>query len=190
MDPIQVIRAKTKNIHQELEDLPCMQHLLHGKCSSSTYTDILNAFYQTHLTIRHNIQGIIKNNYLQSLDLKISALIQDLKYFDHFKISYQTIPKPIQHPLNTWGILYVLEGSNKGSLIISKVLFNNHNYAQTTGAQYFNLYCEQVSERWEEFSKQFCKQLNSDGELNQAVETAIIVFKLFKTNLSLVGVHK
>lgn len=190
MDQIQVIRTHTKAIHQELENLPCMQLLINGKCNKTTYTDILNAFYLTHLTIKYNLRSSIENQFLQSLDLKISALMQDLEYFERLADSRTQTLEPITQPLDIWGLLYVLEGSNKGSLTISKILMNKYNYTQTSGAHFFNLYCQKAGNRWQQFSKQFCTQINSDKELNAAIETAIIIFKLFKKSLSMIGTGK
>jgi len=138
-----VLKDKTALEHRKTEASPLMVDILGDGFTHGKYSLILERFISFYRPLELSLKSFISNsaidyNYLAKLPL----LENDLKFItknESLNISDAAIPK-IDTEEAVLGVLYVIEGSTMGGMMIQKILQKHMDTNQ--GATFFNPYNE------------------------------------------------
>jgi heme oxygenase len=178
-----LLRQATKQPHHVLDHHPLLAPLVRP--------DLTVVQYGNGLAALHGIQRRAEEGILAFLDahpgvfdyqsrLKVWALDADLAALGRLPMGVAAnfpLPQTIGALV---GLLYVIEGSTQGGLMIARLL-------QTLPIgplpiAYFSVYGKACNQKWEEFL-QFAEGHNSSQEQQAAVATAVSAFEAIRCHL-------
>ena len=157
------LKKLTKPFHEELENCVFPQKLVNGKMTQGEYKDYLRVMHQFHKqTEPFFLEYSEWKDYGIDIHsrLRTQFLEEDLK---NLGVSNLPDPKPgltVKKPANfaeSAGMLYVLEGSTMGGMILSKKA-NELFFDRLEGScsRYFSAYRKETALKWQEY----CSFLN------------------------------
>ena len=178
------LKKQTAILHQETEQDNLAKYILDHSITTEQYKALLKQNYKAYATI----YGLIKQNIGQipinlldfADDKKVMDLELDLNQVD------ATIPEidiDASKPLSTaeiLGILYVVEGSMMGGLLIRKNLESCSNLKHIGKHHFFGKNPPEVLNRWKSFTAAVESKAYSEAEMDAAVIGANSAFSVFK----------
>lgn len=165
------LKSTTKAAHDELEK---NLDLLSPELSLDDYINVLKKFYGVYRPVEAQIRNSSFGSFFSDR-YKLSHLIADLKHFGLTDSEINSLPVHEEFHNNAslaelLGILYVLEGSTLGSLILSKHFASRFDLTTLNGLTFFTAYGANTMPRWMEW-KAISERLET--EWNLARETVL-----------------
>jgi len=179
MTILEHLRAETREIHNQLDQLPFMSKLLSGEGTVDDYVKYLQIFGAIHGKVESALFPVLNEGFEKyKKNSRISAIEKDLSYYDKqlpdFKLPQITIKEE-----GTPGALYVLEGSRLGGHYIAKQLKEKYEIPD----QALHFLKEQPTYSWKEVRSDIedCKT----EQQQPIVSTAIKTFRFFEQCITL-----
>ncbi len=176
------LKAQTKTAHDELE---ASIDLLSPGFSKSDYVELLKKFYGIYSVVERELRKTkIAEHY--SDRFKTPLLKQDLLALGLSESDIQKIPQirinlPLENLNFFLGMLYVLEGSSLGALILTKHFHTRFDLNSLNGLAFFTGYAEKTLmmwKGWREFSEKFADENHLSHE--EIIKTAQDTFSILK----------
>ncbi|MGM0479166.1 MAG: biliverdin-producing heme oxygenase [Bacteroidota bacterium] len=179
MSILENLRAETREIHEELDQLPFLRTLLSGEGTIDDYVKYLEIFGGIHAAVEGALFPVLTEPLKKFKDnTRIPAIEQDLSFFDT-NIPKVDLPELTISEEGAPGALYVLEGSRLGGRYIAKQL--KEKYKISDDALHF--LTEQPEHKWKTVRAAI---ENSDAEhLEAIISTAKETFNFFKQGITL-----
>ena len=186
MDVMVMLREKTAEAHQSMEDAPVMRNLLAGTLSRSGYKALLEDIYSLAAPLEAAALAHPLWTRAPNLDftrrLKSGRLLQDIAYLQGVAPADLALaPRPVRLPnvgsdARLLGALYVIEGASLGGRVILKKLTDLYGYTAETAACFYAGYGHDTGQRWREwcaFVETYAqdKKLDAQEMLSAALET-------------------
>lgn len=178
-----LLRQATKKPHHVLDHHPLLAPLLRA--------DLTVAQYGNALAALHGVQQRAEQGILAFLDahpgvfdyqsrLKVGALEADLAALGRTPLGVAAnfpVPQTVGALV---GVLYAIEGSTQGGLMIARLL--QALPIAPLPVAYFSIYGVASAEKWQEFL-QFADGLDTPEEREMAVATATLAFDAIKDHM-------
>lgn len=186
MTLFQTLKTETKKEHDELEKA---LDLLSPDFSIDEYRELLKRFWGVYFPVEELIhQSVLVNRYGDRF--KTQHLHQDLLALGLSDQEIIGLPKVVlnnslKNPESLLGILYVLEGSSLGALILTRHFHSQFGLSNLNGLVFFHGYGEKTLhmwKEWKEFSEAFAEENNLSHQL--IVDQAKMTFALLKNWLT------
>ena len=184
-----MLREGSVSFHRRLDTLPQMMRLLSPELSVGEYIGCLRGLQQAHVPLEQAVEAYLAGNNLpfDFTPRRKAALIgRDIAFYspeeDLSPSSYPASP-PIDDAASLVGALYVIEGATLGGRMIAARLAKSISARPAAGADFFNVYGDQVDQRWRELWPFFNACL-SEAEAAKALATACQCFQFFEEALS------
>lgn len=208
LSPIhQRLKDATQTIHIEVETLSYVDEILNQKLSPTAYTSLLCTNYIFHTGVNRAIQEYLKasalgcthagyyevQRYAVCLPKRIRALEQDLFLTRQNSLqSPQTSRLSLPQATNVlqvrslsaaFGMMYVMEGSMLGGLVIHRALQKTPQLNDHQPFYFYSQFNAKVGERWKHFCTALATHITTREEQETAVTKAIETFNFFKAVL-------
>ncbi|SFU64590.1 heme oxygenase [Pustulibacterium marinum] len=180
------LKDKTTALHQEAEKYNDASKVLDHSISKEDYKQLLITNYSSYKGLE---EYLVKHKLLLSEELQQFAsyknsdrLEEDLKYFD---VNVETIERPIfdfQNPSKSSliGVLYVMEGSMMGGMMISKNLLKCDSLTELPTQCFFNRDVQDILKYWNDFKNAVAINTYTSDEIDEAIAGANKAFAYFK----------
>lgn len=175
------LKHSTRSAHQQLDQHPVLRPLVQPSLQLPDYRRALRALYPAQYQLEHAVCEALDRLQLHyPLLLRAPVLADDLLALDldvpaHKASSTLTLPTPnVTGMGHLVGLLYVLEGSRLGSLVIAR------NIHRTLGLQMASEYFSVAKEAnsWQHFW-QFAEYYCPEAQWSAAAQAADDAFQLF-----------
>ncbi|MGB8191476.1 MAG: biliverdin-producing heme oxygenase [Chitinophagaceae bacterium] len=175
------LKQATRIPHAELEKL--MIERIRRTSTTTAYLDLLRLFYGYYKPVEEQIDRFIDRNHLAdySSRRKSAAIVSDMQQLnsDHYNKLCRDLPS-INNSSQSFGALYVLEGSTLGGRIIAQMLEKNMGSAAPASFSFFNGYGESAGTMWSVFKDKLNGYTSDTGEQDEIVAAATDTFVKFK----------
>ncbi len=186
MTLFQTLKAETKIEHDELEKA---LDLLSPDFTLDNYRELLKKFWGVYFPVEEMIhQSELVNIYGERF--KTQHIHQDLLWLGLTQLQITSLPKAVlNNSLNSEaliGMLYVLEGSSLGAMILTRHFHSRFGLTNLNGLAFFSGYGEKTPLMWKDW-REFSEKFVEENHLSHAqiVEHAKTTFKLLKNWLTL-----
>ena len=184
-----LLREGSVSFHRRLDALPQMMRLLSPQLSIDQYLACLRGLQQAHVPLEQAVEAYLAS-HSQPFDFaprrKAALIGRDIAFYspneDPSPRSYPASP-PINDPASLVGALYVIEGATLGGRMIAARLAKSIHARPAAGADFFNVYGDQVDLRWRELWA-FLNVCLTEAEAAKALATACHCFQFFEQSLS------
>jgi heme oxygenase len=171
------LRQATKQSHHLLDHHPLLAPLVRQDLTVLQYGNALAALHGVQQRAEAGILAFLAGHpglFDYQSRLKVAALESDLAALGRSPIGITT-PFPTPRTVGALvGLLYVIEGSTQGGLMIARLL-QTLPIAPLPIA-YFSVYGRTSTQKWEEFL-QFAERHHSSQEQEDAIATAVSAFE-------------
>lgn len=169
-DVLNLLRARTRDVHQRLHVHPVMRHLVRRSLTLDQYVFALQALDRFHESVEAELLCLPGG----SNDRQASALLkQDYLKLTNARVNPLT-PCPAlslsRSPDSRLGVLYVLEGSRQGGSIMARNIKKTLNLDRNNGAAYFSNENNASSQDWRVFSKSLQERCSDAAVCAEAAE--------------------
>lgn len=170
------LRQATKQPHHALDHHPLLAPLLRSDLTAVQYGNALAALHGIARAAEDGILTFLEQHpplFDYQSRRKVWALNADLAALGREPIAL-TAPFPMPHSVASLiGVLYAIEGSTQGGLMIARLLEALPIAPLPTA--YFRIYGETSNQKWQEFL-QFANHLHHREEIDTATATAVSAF--------------
>ncbi len=174
------LKTDTKPYHDKIESAALFQKIVNNQISLSEYRLLLEKIYGFIKPIEDKLDIKLVDN---TLKINKALLVQsDLIHLTESTIDFLKLnlcsTLQISTLENSFGYLYVMEGSTLGGQVLTQLVGRQLNLTPQQGCRYFYGYGKDTLLKW----RQFCDLLNSmSSHLNQQelVASAIATFNEF-----------
>jgi len=170
------LRQATKQPHHALDHHPLLAPLLRSDLTVAQYGNALAALHGIAQRAEEGILAFLDQHPLlfdYQARRKVWALNADLAALGREPMALTT-PFPVPQSVAALiGVLYAIEGSTQGGLMIARLLQALPIAPLPTA--YFRIYGDTSAQKWHDFL-QFANHLHSREELDTATATAISAF--------------
>ena len=180
------LKKQTASLHQETEQDNLAKYILDHSITTAQYKALLKQNYKAYATLdsllkQHeknipvNLQHFADNKKVKDLELDLSqmeAVIPEITFDTSKTLS----------PAQILGMLYVVEGSMMGGLLIRKNLESCSNLDAIQKHHFFGKNPPEVLNRWKSFAAAVESQDYSETEMDAAVNGANYAFLIFKNS--------
>jgi heme oxygenase len=171
IDLATMLREHTWADHHALDRHPILAVLVRKSVTISEYASALAALHGAHRAIENLLEGFAPGNLFPGRTPDIEADLHDLGCRPH----PLGIPvPPSSSPADKLGMMYVIEGSNRGGSMIAKHL--SQVFPQSVPRRFFGKADEMV--RWQHFW-QFVRQRSSAHDYPMVVKAAHETFGFY-----------
>lgn len=180
-----ILKDATSSPHHKLDSLPCMQQLMSASLTFSDYTKVLRVMYhwykdaeakiqqfidlKTHLPFMIDKSQLISNDLKQLSEIEASVSISSI----NFKLSNKNLIK-IKDFHQALGLVYVVEGSTLGGLVLSPKIKKTFNNKQVTG--FYDCYGEHKRHNFQETLKFINDCVECESHIHHIIEGALQAF--------------
>jgi heme oxygenase (biliverdin-IX-beta and delta-forming) len=180
------LRHATENSHATLETLPAMRRLMAQDYSIGEYSRLLQQFKAVYRSIEPLMVSSDECRaigYAQRLP-RIETALNVLQANDPFLPDVQgTGMDLVDTSARRWGCLYVIEGSILGGQMIRRHLSSVFpGYSEQILAPFVPY--ENPGLQWQKFRENLRNVLANEAQRQQAVESALMTFDIFRRILS------
>ena len=152
-----MLRAATRDLHEQIETNPLHSAIVNGSATRASYCRLLAKMYGFHKGFETLAAGYREWDQLgfdfQSRS-KLNALGSDLAAMGWQGVADELPPLslPLQQASFAFvtGYLYVSEGSTLGGQVLMKHLATQLEVSRDNGGAYFSSYGSRVAEKWKE----------------------------------------
>lgn len=181
------LKKQTETLHKKTEEDNLAKYILDHSIDRETYKRLLQQNYLAYARIDALLAS---NSSTLTTELKpfvdkakSSALAEDLKRLD------AEIPQvdPVKDSYSAaflLGLIYVVEGSMMGGLLIRKNLEACTHLEDVAQHHFFGKSAPEVMQRWKAFTQAVESQTYTEEEQQQAVDGAHTAFNIFKDSYS------
>ena len=180
---IERLRSETKHNHQALEK--AMIPGLKQAVTPEAYAKILNVFYGYFKPIENLLDAQLDEKIVPAYGQRRKAhiLLEDLSAMN---LNGATPPLATDLPEissihQALGAMYVLEGSTLGGQVITKMLKQNLNLADTAYLKFFSGYGEETHKMWASFIGTLDTYAADESKHDEMIEAATNTFAKFQT---------
>lgn len=175
------LRTQTHDLHQALESNPLFSRLMAQDITADDYTLALTALRYSYTAFETGlIETLQQHAPLYRYIARLPLLDRDLSKLGANTSLIGTIGKTHIATLPAMlGALYVVEGSALGGKILVSRLKANLGALFVGACSFYTLDGQLDRHNWAATQNLLCDHLNSDYELEQAVESARRTFSLF-----------
>ena len=160
----ETLKAKTKNLHDRVEAHFNSNRIFEGTFSLNDYMNLILCNYLFLLNYEHAVFSAISEKNAAELNLeerrKLALIRKDMEALNIDGSVSQT-PVAIENQAETFGILYVMEGSTLGGNVIAKQL-SKHPQFQEMSFSYFRCYGENTGSFWKNFKTVLDREISPD----------------------------
>ena len=179
------LKKQTASLHQETEQDNLAKYILDHSITLEQYKTLLKQNYKAYATINRLIklnQDLVPSNLKEFADdQKVKDLAQDLKRLDAATPEVDVEDTKLVSPAELLGMLYVVEGSMMGGLLIRKNLASCSNLEHIETHHFFGKNPPEVMSRWKSFTAGVESKAYSEAEMDAAAEGANFAFSVFKS---------
>lgn len=139
------LKESTKELHEIIEKNPHAKKIEERSLTLASYITMLEAYYLIHKTLEPQLQKYEALDF--SKKARLAHLRDDLKELGYLEEDFQKLDKKeLFFSLHSFeealGVVYVLEGSRMGGMIIAQIL--EKLLGSTKALRYFSGYKEQT----------------------------------------------
>ncbi|RXG15706.1 heme oxygenase [Leeuwenhoekiella aestuarii] len=180
------LKKQTANLHQETEQGNLAKYILDHSITTAQYKALLKQNYKAYAILnsllKHNEKNIPANLQHFADDKKVKDLELDLSQIAAVTPEITFDASKILSPAEILGMLYVVEGSMMGGLLIRKNLESCSNLDAVQKHHFFGKNPPEVLNRWKSFTAAVESQDYSETEMDAAVKGANYAFLIFKNS--------
>jgi heme oxygenase (biliverdin-IX-beta and delta-forming) len=166
-----VLRESTRTDHHALDHHPILAALVSKSVTISEYASALAALHGAHRAIENLLEGFAPGDLFPSRTQDIEADLHDLGCRP-FPLS---TPEPLSiTPADKLGMMYVIEGSNRGGSVIAKHL--SQGFPQDVPQRFFGNADAML--RWQHFW-QFARHCCSEHDYPWVIKSAHETFGFY-----------
>lgn len=178
------LKARTENLHRQVEEDNLASHILDHSIKPMQYEQLLIQNYRAYATLEHFLKEnkeVLPEELQSFIDgKKTAAIAEDLKHFRTAPPERTSDFKPeTVSPEALIGILYVIEGSMLGGLMIQQHLDSCEGLRDIRHHHFFGGDPKESIARWRSFMKAVNSKEYTHGEIDEAVDAAHEAFALF-----------
>ncbi len=184
-----LLREGSVSFHRRLDALPQMMRLLSPQLSIDQYLACLRGLQQAHVPLEQAIDVYLNSSNLPfdfAPRRKAALISRDITFYSpNEDLSPRRYPASplINDPASLVGALYVIEGATLGGRMIAARLAKSIHARPAAGADFFNVYGDEVDLRWRELWAFFNVCL-TEADAADALATACHCFQFFEQALS------
>ena len=181
------LKTQTATLHQKTEEDNLAKFILDHSIDVATYTQLLQQNYLAYARIDRileaNSASLDDNLKVYADAAKSKALAEDLTDLDAEipQVESTTVQFSSAYLL---GLIYVVEGSMMGGLLIRKNLESCEHLKDKTMHHFFGKSAPEVMQRWKNFTGAVEEKTYSEQEHQEAVDGAHAAFMIFKDSYS------
>ena len=179
------LKKQTASLHQETEQDNLAKYILDHSITLEQYKTLLKQNYKAYATINRLIklnQDLMPSNLKGFADdQKVKDLAQDLNRLHAAIPEVDVEDSKLVSPAELLGMLYVVEGSMMGGLLIRKNLVSCSNLEHIETHHFFGKNPPEVMSRWKSFTAGVESKAYSEAEMDAAAEGANFAFSVFKS---------
>ncbi|MBC7388216.1 MAG: biliverdin-producing heme oxygenase [Opitutaceae bacterium] len=167
-----------------LENTPLLGHFRTKDITIEAYITILKKFYTFFSQLEKQLEHTgIEHVLVDYIDRRKAALlIGDLKFLGQkIQMTNANVVPKISSLSESFGALYVMEGSTLGGKFISAVLQEKLNIGPESGGSFFYGYGMDTSTKWKIFCESLTTYNQKFQEDDQIISTACATFLQFRT---------
>lgn len=183
LPPLATLRARTRAAHQALESTPPVRRLMAPDVSCADVDRFLQQSYRYIAGLERTCGAALAAASLYRP--RATVLAADLTRRKH------TLPSPITVDLDTSdpaalaGVLYTMEGSALGGIVIHRHLRQQLGEEHASHYHYFQHFGHDAGPHWRQVVHALDTHLTTPAALDRATTAAIAVFEGMRTTLSL-----
>ncbi len=167
------LKADTRELHDEVEAAMNSGRVMSDDFSKDEYGRLLQKLLLAHSSLEPLLlaNDDIRNNKKLDAGMRLSksyALAEDLKKLDLAGLTIHIDLPELQSGPESWGALYVLEGSTLGGSIIHSHL-KKKGIVSTEALSFYGRYGADTGKLWKEFKAALEEIINDDGATYQQV---------------------
>lgn len=174
------LKNATLTAHQQTESL--MMPMLKAIDNTESYAEVLKMIYGFYKPVEEQIKAFITVQILPDIDQRHkSSLAKNDVINSGMPANFVTagVLPVINSIAQSFGALYVLEGSTLGGVYISRMLKKN-KALENVQLTFFDGYGEHTGFMWNTFKSAMDKTVVSQNDIDQAIHTANETFGLLE----------
>lgn len=184
----QTLRTACQPYHTALEQTYPLSQLLQASLSPEMLGSLLQGFYACHLQLHAYLQDQLQDSPLRDMvpfACRLQALRQDLATLacPLPPVAAAPIMLPASHSA-ALGVLYVLLGSNLGSMMIAKRLAQHADARIRQAHHFYGEAAHTGLQHWQALMRHLAAMQCSDVEQAQLIAAAIATFQYLQAALS------
>ncbi len=181
------LRTAMSEIHDKIEELPLSKAIIAGTISTEDYCALLQQLSYVHQVFEGEMESCSQFAHLYQSETmaRFAAIERDLEYFGNvesatplgetLEFCQQIHQWASESPVSLLGLLYVLEGSRMGSMVLAKSL--GKAFALKMDLHHgLDYHIEGIATRpqvWVKWKLQLDQQAFSSSEMEKIIEASI-----------------
>ncbi|WP_425618002.1 biliverdin-producing heme oxygenase [Anatilimnocola sp. NA78] len=161
------LKRETATVHERVE---AELNVLRRDFSEADYRSLLATFLGFYRPCEDRLKAATAGTRYETLiaeRLKSPALVADLQAAGYTSGEIRDLPEADELPriatiADVLGVMYVLEGSTLGGVVIARHLRQHFSWPASDSFRFFNVYGDQVSQRWTAFVQLLAEQASED----------------------------
>lgn len=178
------LKKQTASLHQETEQDNLAKYILDNSITLEQYKALLKQNYRAYATISRliklNKEQVPANLQEFADDKKVADLELDLSQIDATIPEIEIDASKSLSSAEILGMLYVIEGSMMGGLLIRKNLESCSDLEHIEKHHFFGKNPPEVLNRWKSFTAAVESKEYTEAEMDSAVNGANYAFSVFK----------
>jgi len=195
------LKAETSEVHSQTESIPFNSGIMAKTMPQARYAGQLACWFRVHEVLESCLNasddpvvqgawtGTTERAPLLQADLEwhVDADVPSAAELATTEMTQWVRSVAVDSPRDLLGILYVLEGSTLGGMILSKCIAEMYGCEGDDGLAYYSAHGNKVMPNWMEFKSRMNSSMTSPDDQARAIEAAGETFRrlgLILTGLS------